>query len=129
MQEVQHRRRIKRNLTGTANARGDVFRIEGDDREDDEKMEVLTENHNREGGGEVWDAGWDWLEGKTVVLYGDSVLRYNMDHFCKVSREWYYPLPPFFPGRSQTRSYPIVMPCPHIHIQVERLSNGADCSS
>jgi len=26
-----------------------------------------------------------WIRGKTVVLYGDSVLRYNMDHFCKAS--------------------------------------------
>ena len=26
-----------------------------------------------------------WMGGKTVVLYGDSVQRYNLDHFCKVS--------------------------------------------
>jgi hypothetical protein len=25
-----------------------------------------------------------WMRGKTVVLYGDSVQRYNLDHFCKV---------------------------------------------
>jgi hypothetical protein len=129
MFEVQHRRRIRGNRTGNGFAAGDDSRIKGDDREDDEKMEVLTENHDREGGDEVWDPGWDWLKGKTVVLYGDSVLRYNMDHFCKVSRGWHDRLPPFFPGRFQTRSYPIVMPCPHIHIRVERLSNGADCSS
>jgi hypothetical protein len=133
MQEVQYRRRVAK---GSLN--GDVLEVKKDadadavvggegDEKDDEKMEVLTEHYDREGNGE--DPGWDWLKGKTVVLYGDSVLRYNMDHFCKVSRGWHDRLPPFFPGRFQTRSYPIVMPCPHIHIRVERLSNGADCSS
>lgn len=28
-----------------------------------------------------------WMRGKTVVLYGDSVQRYNLDHFCKVSTD------------------------------------------
>jgi hypothetical protein len=27
----------------------------------------------------------EWVQGKTVVLYADSVLRFNLDHFCKVS--------------------------------------------
>jgi hypothetical protein len=128
MQETQHRRRVAK-----ASLNGDFLKVKKDadadvegDKEDDEKMEVPTEDHNR---GDDEDSGWDWLKGKTVVLYGDSVLRYNMDHFCKVSRGWRYPLPPFFPGRSQTGSYRVVMPCPHIHVQVERLANGADCSS
>ncbi|KAH8083497.1 hypothetical protein HD553DRAFT_350493 [Filobasidium floriforme] len=93
MYEVQHRRRIRGNRTGTGLAAGDDSRIKGDDREGDEKMEVLTENHDREGGGEDRDSGWDWLKGKTVVLYGDSVLRYNMDHFCKFVGSEIKPIP------------------------------------
>jgi hypothetical protein len=127
MQEVQHRRSVAKESLN-----GDVLEVSKDadadvegDKKDDEKMEVLTEDDNRGGGGK----SWDWLEGKTVVLYGDSVLRYNMDHFCKVSRGWYYPLPFFFPSRAQTRSYRIVIPCPHMHVQVERSSNGAHPSS
>ena len=34
-----------------------------------------------------------WIRGKTVVLYGDSVLRYNMDHFCKASPSPSSPFP------------------------------------
>lgn len=129
MQEVQHRRRVAKESLN-----GDVLEVKKDadadaaiggegDEQYDEKMGTRSgddRNRDRVAG---QDAGWDWLKGKTVVLYGDSVLRYNMDHFCKVSRGWRYPLPPFFPGRSQTGSYGVVMPCPHIHIQVGRSSN------
>jgi hypothetical protein len=129
MQEVQHRRSVAKEPLD-----GDVLEVSKDadadaaiggegDEKYDEKMGTRSgddRNRDRVAG---QDAEWDWLKGKTVVLYGDSVLRYNMDHFCKVSRGWRYPLPPFFPGRSQTRSYPIVMPCPHIHIRVERSSD------
>lgn len=93
MQEVQHRRRAaKQSKTGDVlevkkDADADAaVRGEGDEK-DDEKMGTRSgDDRDRDRDRDVeQDAGWDWLNGKTAVLYGDSVLRYNMDHFCKAS--------------------------------------------
>ena len=70
MEYVHHTKVIEENLLGSIETTGEgVFGVDEEDRTRTVKMEAKVQ----------------WMGGKTVVLYGDSVQRYNLDHFCKVS--------------------------------------------